>query len=94
MADKMGDMSSWKELILDEMSSHGENWTDLISITLSDDEAEEQFDHGYGGVNGRPFTAWTAARVYFPICCDGAERCGSAPRHPNGEALAHQGGDT
>lgn len=88
----MSDLYSWKELITDEMSEHGESWSDIVSITLSNDEVEEEFDRGYGGTNGRPFTAWTANRVYFPICYDGSEWCGSVSRNPNGKPTDHQGG--
>ncbi|TDX88456.1 hypothetical protein EDE05_102433 [Neorhizobium sp. R1-B] len=89
----MSNLYSWKELIIAEMNHHGDDWSKLVSITLSDEEAYQKFDSGYGVTNGKPFTAWTDARVYFPLCHDGAEWCGSAPRNPNGEALDHLGAD-
>ncbi len=49
-------------------------------------------DTGHGGEQGQPFTVWTERRVYFPLCYDGAEWVGSAPRDPCDEALRHQGG--
>lgn len=50
------------------------------------------FDGGYGSPEGCPFTLWTVDFVYFPICYDGAEWVGSAPRNPRNEASGHQGG--
>lgn len=85
-------MASWRELISKTMKKNGDDWSNLISITLSDYELNRVFDNGYGGKEGKPFTAWTTDFVYFPICYDGLEWCGSAPRNPNGVALTHQGG--
>lgn len=86
-------MATWKELISFEMEAYHEQWSDVEAITLTDEEAAEEFDDSFKPrVQGKPFTAWTKNRVYFPICHDGAESCGSAPRNPNGEACAHQGG--
>lgn len=50
------------------------------------------FDDGFGGTEGMPFTAWTEQRVYFPACYDGAEWIESVPRSPCDEATKHIGG--
>lgn len=50
------------------------------------------FDTGYGSAQGPSFTAWSANRVYFPLCYDGSEWVGSAPRNPCEQACVHQGG--
>ncbi|WP_050994527.1 hypothetical protein [Sinorhizobium fredii] len=84
--------ATWRELITDALQGNEESWSDIVSITLSDAELDVEFDRGHGEVNGKPFTAWTTNYVYFPLCYDGAEWCGSAPRNPNGQALDHQGG--
>jgi hypothetical protein len=86
------DNTTWREMITDKMDRNGDTWSDIVSITLSNDELDVEFDSGCGGINGSRFTAWTNNYVYFPISYDGAERCGSAPRNPNGVALEHQGG--
>lgn len=52
----------------------------------------EWFDDDYGGTEGQPFTAWSANWVYFPICYDGREWIGKAPRHPCDYSCKHQGG--
>ena len=82
---------SWQEAIHSEMANNNDTGP-IISCTLTEQELDVRFDPSYGGTNGKPFTAWTSSHVYFPICYDGAEWCGSAPRHPCAEALNHQGG--
>jgi len=66
---------TWRKIIASEMKEHGESWDDAISCTLTDDQLDKEFDSGYGGEEGEPFTVWTKQRVYFPICYDGAEWC-------------------
>lgn len=85
-------MSTWKELIFDEMDVFNESFDDVISCTLSDEDLNVEFDSGYGGTEGKPFTVWTSRRVYFPVCYDGSEWVGSASRDPDGIATFHQGG--
>lgn len=84
-------MATWRGLIAEEMQS-AEDAGPLVACTLDDAALDCAFDNGYGGVEGRPFTAWSLARVYFPVVYDGSEWVGSAPRHPCGEATNHQGG--
>jgi hypothetical protein len=88
----MRELTSWRELIVAEMADHGESFADVKACTITDGELDERFDAGFGGTEGKPFALWTSARVYFPLSYDGAEWCGSAPRHPSDETLAHQGG--
>jgi glucose-6-phosphate dehydrogenase assembly protein OpcA len=90
--EAMSDVTSWRELLTEEMKSHRETMTDIESITLTEAELDEKFDAGYGTAKGKAFTAWTAKRVYFPVVYDGAEWAASVPRHPNGEATGHEGG--
>jgi len=90
----------WRELIAESML--GKDWSDepgrkhpvdpgpIIACTLSEAALDERFDAGFGAAEGKPFTAWTAARVYFPTEYDGAEGVGSAPRNPCDEATVHQ----
>lgn len=82
-------MISWYELIKAEADNNGE---EIIECTLTEEELHQKFDGGYGGEEGAPFTAWSENWVYFPICYDGAEWCGSAPRNPCDIKLDHQGG--
>lgn len=84
--------TSWREQIEREMADHGDSFANVVACTLDDAGLDARFDPGYGGTEGAAFTLWTAARVYFPVCYDGAEWCGSAPRNPCDEALEHQGG--
>lgn len=98
-------MATWRELIAREMATHGDAWDHPHRVALppqpdpdewgdrefvSDLDAE--FDHGYGGINGCPFTVWTEDWVYFPVVYDGAESVGSAPRNPCDVATEHVGG--
>lgn len=87
----MDDLYSWKEIILEEMQKHGEDWSDLVSITLTDEESQEGFEVNSSGPHGKPFTAWTDSRVYFPLKHDGYDGCGSTPRNPGGGVTKHQG---
>lgn len=75
----------------------------LVKIVVSDNgETKEcgiddppfarEFDDGFGGAEGYPFTAWGERYVYFPVCYDGAESIGFAPRNPEMLASEHQGG--
>ncbi len=81
----------WRDLIQQEMSEHGESWSDVMSIAPIDLELSKKFDSGYGGTEGRPFTIWTEKRVYFPAVYDGAEWCASVARHPDGKPTYHVG---
>lgn len=81
-------MSTWRELINEAL-----NGDELISSTLTDNEMDVEFSSGYGSSAGKPFTAWSETRVYFPVVYDGAEWVGSAPRNPCDEACTHSGGE-
>lgn len=98
-------MATWRKLIDIEMAKHGERWDSLHWVVMppqpepgawgdpefvSDLDAE--FDAGYGGINGCPFTVWTKRWVYFPVVYDGAESVGSVPRNPCDVATEHVGG--
>jgi hypothetical protein len=74
------------------MKDHSEEWSDIEGSTLTEEQADKQFDDGFGSAKGCAFTVWTPRRVYFPICYDGAEHCGSAARYPDGKPTEHQGG--
>lgn len=85
-------MSSWVKHISIEMDCQGETWEDVESITLSEEELHREFDSGYGGEEGEPFTIWTKKRVYFPTTYDGSEWCSSVSRNPDGVPTRHIGG--
>ena len=82
-------MRTWREDLTRELEHHGETWGDVVH---SVGDLDREFDHGYGGPDGPPFTLWTKHRVYFPLCYDGAESVGSCPRNPCAHACEHQGG--
>ena len=83
---------NWREMIAQEMEERGESWKDIVDSTLTVEQLDKEFDSGYGSIEGDPFTVWTAKRVYFPICYDGSEWCGSVARNPDGHSTEHQGG--
>ena len=85
-------MTNWKELIQEEMKQQGETFEDVVECTLNDKELVVEFDSGYGGSEGAPFTLWTTHRVYFPVVYDGAEWVGSVSRNPDGKPTYHLGG--
>lgn len=84
-------MKSWEEMLKEAFKDDGEDFDKMI-CTLSKDALKKRFDTGYGGTEGEPFTAWGEKWVYFPICYDGAEWVGHAPRNPCDIAMGHQGG--
>ena len=84
-------ITTWQKLISHEMETRSDPGP-IIACTLSDTELLEEFDCDYGYPNGKPFLAWTAARVYFPVEYDGADGCGSAPRNPTDTPQDHQNG--
>lgn len=78
--------SSWKELL--DFESDGD---EIIYCTLSEDELLEEFDRGFGYLEGKPFTAWSNKYVYFPVCYDGSEYVAKVPRNPCSEVTEHVG---
>jgi len=81
-------MANWKGLI--ENAADGDK---IIACTLSDSELLKEFYGGYGGHEGKEFTAWSEKYVYFPVVYDGAEWVGRAPRNICDEATQHVGGE-
>jgi len=78
-----------------KMEANGDSFEKRI-CTLTERELRKEFDDGYGSREGEPFTCWGENHVYFPLCYDGSEWVGSAPRRPTKEAMSnplrHQGG--
>jgi hypothetical protein len=85
-------MENWKQMLKDEFEENGDNFEEM-KTTLTEEELNKDFDTGYGGSEGEPFTAWGEKYVYFPIVYDGAEWVGSAPRNPCDEKTSHLGGE-
>jgi|Deesub1362A_J573_1020465.scaffolds.fasta_scaffold00107_100 fibronectin type 3 domain-containing protein len=93
--------TSWRELITEALVKNNESWKDMEYITLSERELDETFSEIYHpeyGPEGRPFTAWTKKRVYFPVI----KNCGelkfygvaSVSRDPDGKPTEHIGKET
>jgi len=80
-------MTTWRKLI--KSVADGD---EIIFNTLSEEDLDTEFDNGFGGVEGLPSTAWSERYVYFPICYDGAEWVGRAPRNTCEEVTHHVGG--
>lgn len=102
-------MRNWKEIIIEVMKENGETWDDVIEANITkpvrswynedkiaempEASFEREFDSGYGGTRGDYFCVWSKGYVYFPLCYDGAEWVGSAPRQPSpGYTQEHLGG--
>ena len=84
-------MANWYDMLKEEVEDNGDNF-DNLKCTLSEEELKKKFDASYGATEGKPFTAWTENWVYFPICYDGSESVGIAPRNPCDISMGHQGG--
>lgn len=82
---------SWRQLISREMRNV-EDPGPLIACTLTEEELDVVFYDGFGVAEGKPFTAWTERRVYFPAMYDGSVWVASVPRNPCDEATEHVGG--
>ena len=82
---------NWEKGLKEAFENNGDDFSKMIT-TLTDEELIAEFDNGFGGIEGVPFTAWGEKFVYFPICYDGTEWVGSAPRNPCETKCAHQGG--
>jgi hypothetical protein len=85
-------MTTWRKEIHKAMKENEDKDVTNYITTLSEEELDTEFDNGYGGTNGLSFTLWTTWHVYFPLCYDGAEWCGSVYRNPTKIATFHQGG--
>lgn len=83
-------MATWRQLIEDEIKRRGTEFPD--TFIPADLNIDKEFDNGYGGTEGEPFTAWSDSRVYFPVVYDGSEWVESAPRNPCDEVMEHVGG--
>jgi len=84
-------MESWYGMLKEMMAIDKEDF-EAKTCTLDDEALKKEFDAGYGTPEGQPFTAWGKDWVYFPICYDGAEGVGHAPRNPCDISMQHQGG--
>lgn len=85
-------MANWKVMLDEVMEDNGESWSDIEVNTMTKEEMDKEFDNGYGGTEGIPFTVWTARSVYFPACYDGAEWICRVSRNPDGNPTEHIGG--
>lgn len=84
-------MANWYDMIKEKMEENGDDFQARV-CTLSEAELKVEFDDEYGIEEGQPFTCWGDKFVYFPICYDGSEWVGCAPRNPCDISMGHQGG--
>lgn len=90
---------SWEEIRYGVIGVTRMEWEDRIyprrwvsTDNLSHPAWDVEFDAGYGGTEGAPFTVWTDGFVYFPVQYDGSEWASSVPRHPRDLTCNHVGG--
>lgn len=83
-------MDTWRKLIEGEL--HDYPGEEIMAVAPNESVLDVEFDGGFGLPEGQVFTAWTQNRVLFPVCYDGAESVGSAPRNPSDEVTEHVGG--
>ena len=84
--------TTWRKEIELAMHKVEDSFENMEHSTLTCEELDKPFDDCFGGTHGEPFTLWTKDFVYFPLCYEGAEWAGSAPRWPCDIAMRHQGG--
>lgn len=85
-------MTTWRELLIEKCKENNDDFNKLI-ISIECGGLDAEFDCGYGGSEGSPFTAWSDNFVYFPVVYDGAEWVGSVPRNPCDIKTSHLGGE-
>ena len=88
---KHDDITTWRKEFEKAFEFTGDSMENII-CTLTPDELDVEFDSGYGGTNGTPFTAWSDNYVYFPACYDGSEWISFVSRNPDGKPTEHIGG--
>lgn len=81
----MGQFTTWRIMISEEMHEQNDAWSDLVGCTLNQNDLDEEF--ACHSDSGKPFTVWTKTRVYFSVHSSGVPRCESVPRHPCDEAV-------
>lgn len=84
--------TTWRKEIMKRMIDNEDKDINNYVCTLTEEELDIEFDEGYGMPEGLPFTLWTTWHVYFPVCYDGSEWCGSVYRNPTKIPTRHQGG--
>lgn len=85
------ELTSWIECISGEMRKNKDDWENMETSTLTDEEFYAPFEARFGGIQGKPFTLWTRDFVYFPVRSGDYEWCGSVPRNPCDKATEHKG---
>ena len=83
--------TTWRKQLILACQGTGDKFEDLIT-TLTEEELDIEFDNGFGGEEGLPFTAWSENFVYFPVMYDGSEWVGVVPRNPCDIKVEHMGG--
>ena len=48
--------SNWRLLLGRALEEHGESWSDVEASTMTEENMEKDFDSGYAGTLGCPFT--------------------------------------
>jgi hypothetical protein len=76
------EITTWRKLINEVMERHKDSWENIEHCTLTEKELDIEFDNGYGGEGGKPFTLWTKERIYFPTEYDTSENVASVQRNP------------
>jgi hypothetical protein len=75
--------TTWRELILIEMTAQAESWDAVLHCTLDAAGLDASFPFGTGGeAQAKPFMLWTQTRVYFAVANCGVVECRSMPRDP------------
>ena len=60
-------MNTWRECLIEALRQHGESFSDVISASITDAELDGKI-HGAGlNLWFKEFTAYTTARVYYPV---------------------------
>jgi hypothetical protein len=85
-------MINWKDEIMSMIDSESGEVFEYSNPPIDSVEMTTDFDNGYGSERGCPFIAFSNTNVYFPVCYDGSEWVGSAPRNYPANPQQHQGG--
>lgn len=89
----MDELTTWRTLLELALSRTGDKFKDL-TISLSDEELDREFDSSFGAQEGQDFTAYSKDWVYFNYEYDGSDFIINVPRNPERDKTFYINGKT
>jgi len=83
---------TWRRRLV-EARATAQDETPVLAVAPDEATLDIEFTAGYGAEKGPAVLVWSERFVYFPVCYDGAQWLGSAPRDPVSQAQPHVGSE-